>query len=45
MFDAFVPLHKSFVLMCSFRFYFVRRKFLKFEFDVNSKWFANLKRI
>jgi hypothetical protein len=37
----FMPLHNFyFVLMCSFRFYFVNRNRLKFKLRLDSNWLA-----
>jgi hypothetical protein len=33
----------SFVLMCSFRFYFANRNRLKFKLHLDSNWFAFIK--
>jgi hypothetical protein len=39
-----MPLHNFyFVLMCSFRFYFVNRNHLKFKLHLDSNWFAFIK--
>jgi hypothetical protein len=40
---AFMPLHNSLVLMCAIRFNFMSRNRSKFEYGLNSKWFANSK--